>query len=188
MEKIRNIKGTKDLLPPDTTHWQYLEKKIHAFIKSFGYQEIRTPIFEETRLFERSVGSETDIVSKEMYSWIDQGNTKLTLRPELTAPVVRSFIQHELGKSSPINKLYYIDSLFRRERPQKGRQRQFHQFGVEAFGSAFPEQDAEIIIMAINFLKSLGLNDSLLEINTLGSENIRFDYIEQLQKLLYKLY
>ena len=152
MNKIRNIKGTKDLLPDETFIWQELENKIHHFNQKFGYKEIRTPAFEESSLFERGVGSETDIVNKEMYSWVDQGGNNLTLKPELTAPVTRAYIQHELGKSSPINKLYYIDSLFRRERPQKGRQRQFNQFGVEVFGSEFPEQDAEIIIMAHAFL------------------------------------
>ena len=153
MNKIRNIKGTKDLLPDTTFIWQELEKKIHHFNQKFGYKEIRTPAFEESDLFKRSVGSETDIVNKEMYSWIDQGGNNLTLKPELTAPVTRAYIQHELGKSNPINKLYYIDALFRRERPQKGRQRQFHQFGVEVFGSKFPEQDSEIIIMAFTFLQ-----------------------------------
>ena len=184
MEKIRNIKGTKDLLPIDTVLWQYLENKIHHFTQSFGYQEIRTPVFENTKLFERGVGLETDIVNKEMYSWIDQGGYALTLRPELTAPVVRSYIQNDLGKSSSINRLYYIDSLFRRERPQKGRQRQFHQFGVEVFGSKFPEQDSEIIIMASSFLQSLGLKDLVLEVNTLGSDKVRYQYIKELKSLL----
>ena len=186
MNKIRNIKGTKDLLPDETFIWQELENKIHHFNQRFGYKEIRTPAFEESHLFERGVGSETDIVNKEMYSWVDQGGNNLTLKPELTAPVTRAYIQHELGKSSPINKLYYIDSLFRRERPQKGRQRQFHQFGVEVFGSAFPEQDAEIIIMAYTFLQSLGLNDITLELNTIGSKSIRSNYITVLQDLLSK--
>ena len=129
MKKINTLKGKKDLLPNETSIWRELEQKIHAFIGQFGYQEIRTPVFEESKLFERGVGSETDIVNKEMYSWIDQGGNYLTLKPELTAPVTRAYIQHELGKSNPLNKLYYIDSLFRRERPQKGRQRQFNQFG-----------------------------------------------------------
>ena len=186
MKKIRNIKGTKDLLPNETYIWQQLEQKIHRFSQKFGYKEIRTPMFEESALFERGVGAETDIVNKEMYSWIDQGGNCLTLKPELTAPVVRAYIQHELGKSAPINKLYYFDSLFRRERPQKGRQRQFNQFGVEVFGSPFPEQDAEIIMMAFTFLESLGLNEIKLEINTIGSESIQSKYIGILQKLLNK--
>ena len=106
MNILRNIKGTKDLLPIDTYSWQNLESRIHHFCQQFGYNEIRTPIFEESLIFERGIGSETDIVNKEMYSWLDQGGKSLTLRPELTAPVVRAYIQHELGKSSSINKLY----------------------------------------------------------------------------------
>ena len=177
MEIIRNIKGTKDILPQDSFIWQTLAARIHSFYQSFGYKEIKTPAFEESSLFERGIGSETDIVNKEMYSWIDQGGKSLTLRPELTAPVTRAYIQHELGKSNPINKLYYLDSLFRRERPQKGRQRQFHQFGIEVFGSPFPEQDAEVIIMAFTLLELLGLNEISLEINTIGSQSNRSDYI-----------
>ena len=185
MEIIRNIKGTKDILPQDSFIWQTLAARIHSFNQSFGYKEIKTPAFEESSLFERGIGSETDIVNKEMYSWIDQGGKSLTLRPELTAPVTRAYIQHELGKSNPINKLYYLDSLFRRERPQKGRQRQFHQFGIEVFGSPFPEQDAEVIIMAFTLLELLGLNEISLEINTIGSQSNRSDYISKLQSLLF---
>ena len=184
MDIIRNVKGSKDLLPDANCSWRKLENQIHSFIQKFGYKEIRTPIFEESILFERGVGAETDIVNKEMYSWLDQGGKSLTLRPELTAPVVRAYIQHELGKLNPINKLYYIGALFRRERPQKGRQRQFHQFGVEAFGSKFPEQDAEIIMMAFAFLQSIGLNEINLEINTIGSQENRKGYIAELQDLL----
>ena len=184
MNIIRNIKGSKDLLPRDVCNWQALESAIHNFTKKFGYKEIRTPIFEESSLFERGVGADTDIVNKEMYSWMDQGNKSLTLRPELTAPVVRAYIQHELGKLNPINKLYYLGPLFRRERPQKGRQRQFHQFGVEVFGSPFPEQDTEVILMAYSLLKSLGLNQINLEINTIGSQNNRAEYISILQNIL----
>jgi len=184
MDIIRNIKGSKDLLPDDNCSWRKLENQIHSFIQKFGYKEIRTPIFEESILFERGVGTETDIVNKEMYSWLDQGGKSLTLRPELTAPVVRAYIQHELGKLNPINKLYYIGPLFRRERPQKGRQRQFHQFGVEVFGSKFPEQDAEIIMMAFAFLQSIRLNEINLEINTIGSQENRKEYIAALQDLL----
>ena len=184
MNILRNVKGSKDLLPQDLYFWQKLENHIHNFSQKFGYKEIRTPIFEESSLFERGIGSETDIVNKEMYSWSDQGNKSLTLRPELTAPVARAYIQHELGKLNPINKLYYLGALFRRERPQKGRQRQFHQFGVEVFGSPFPEQDAEVILMAFTLLESLGLNQISLEINTIGSQNSRLEYIAVLKDLL----
>ena len=117
MSQIRTIKGTHDILPDETDRWQFLEKIIHDIGSMFGYQEIRTPIFEETKLFSRSVGEDTDIVSKEMYSWKDRDGTGLTLRPELTAPVVRSFIQHNLGTSAPVQRLYYIGPSFRRERP-----------------------------------------------------------------------
>ena len=152
---IRAIKGTQDILPEESIKWQSLEDEIRKISSYYGYQEIRTPAFEKTKLFSRSVGEETDIVSKEMYSWTDQGGEDLTLKPELTASVARAFIQHNLGLISPVNKLYYIDALFRRERPQKGRYRQFHQFGVEAFGSEYPEIDAEIIALAISIFKSV---------------------------------
>ena len=169
---IRNIKGTKDLLPHDTVKWRFIESKIHKFLNSYGYGEIRTPIFESTDLFIRGIGNETDIVSKEMYSWLDQGGKNLTLRPELTAPVVRSYIQHNLQSLGPITKLYYFDSLFRRERPQAGRQRQFHQYGIEALGSEFPEQDAEVIEIAYNIYKQFNINELAVRINTIGSSSI----------------
>ena len=121
-----------------------------------GYSLIRTPIFEKTELFNRSIGENTDIVNKEMYTWEDKDGTRLTLRPELTASVIRSYIQNQLGKISPIHRLYYIDSSFRRERPQKGRQRQFTQYGVEAIGSENPEQDAEVILIAYKIYQMLG--------------------------------
>ena len=155
MDKINNIKGTKDILSKDTYVWQYVESKIHSYLKASGFTEIRTPIFENSKLFNHSIGKETDIVSKEMYSWIDQGKNQLTLKPEATASVARAFIQHNLGRKANLNKLYYLDSFFRRERPQKGRLRQFKQFGIEALGSEFPEQDAEIISIAYNFYNSL---------------------------------
>jgi histidyl-tRNA synthetase len=181
---IRAIKGTQDILPEESTKWQSLENKIRKISGYYGYQEIRTPAFEKTKLFSRSVGKETDIVSKEMYSWIDQGGENLTLKPELTAPVARAFIQHNLGRISPINKLYYIDALFRRERPQKGRYRQFHQFGVEAFGSEHPEIDAEIIALAISIFKSLGLEGLELNLNSIGSLECRKNYRTALQGYL----
>ena len=151
MKKIRSIKGTHDILPKDSYKWHLLESIVHDVCARFGYQEIRTPIFEESTLFSRSVGEESDIVTKEMYSWNDKSNTVLTLRPELTASVVRSYNQHNLGNLAPIHRFYYIGPLFRRERPQKGRYRQFEQFGVEAIGSDSPEQDVEIISMAYFF-------------------------------------
>ncbi|MAV59340.1 MAG: histidine--tRNA ligase [Candidatus Marinimicrobia bacterium] len=183
---IRNIKGTKDLLPDDTVKWRFIESKIHKILNSYGYGEIRTPIFESTDLFIRGIGNETDIVSKEMYSWLDQGEKKLTLRPELTAPVVRSYIQHNLQSLGPIAKLYYFDSLFRRERPQAGRQRQFHQYGIEALGSEFPEQDAEVIEIAYNIYNQFNIKELSVRINTIGSSSIRENYIKILKKSLSK--
>ena len=175
-EFIRSIKGTQDILPNQSHRWQVLEAAIHNTMDTYGYSEIRTPAFERTELFSRGVGEETDIVSKEMYSWTDQGGENLTLKPELTAPVVRSFIQHNLGGQSPINKLYYIDALFRRERPQKGRYRQFHQFGIEAFGSEHPEIDAEVIALAMSVFNDIGLTGLTLKLNSIGSPECRSDY------------
>lgn len=183
-EFIRSIKGTQDILPNQSHRWQLLEATIHNTMDTYGYSEIRTPAFERTELFSRGVGEETDIVSKEMYSWTDQGGENLTLKPELTAPVVRSFIQHNLGGQSPINKLYYIDALFRRERPQKGRYRQFHQFGIEAFGSEHPEIDAEVIALAMSVFNDIGLTGLTLKLNSIGSPECRSDYRNALRDFL----
>ena len=183
-EIIKNIKGTKDILPNEVEIWQYVENKIHLFFQKYGYQQIRTPKFENTLLFNRSIGLDTDIVNKEMYSWTDQGGNNLTLKPEVTASVVRSFIQHNLGKINHMNKLYYIDSLFRRERPQKGRQRQFYQFGVEAIGSPYPEQDVEIISLAYGIYKNFGIEKMEVKINSIGSSEIRPTYLALLKKSL----
>ena len=177
MSQIRSIKGTHDILPSDSSQWQHLEQIVHDVCGRFRYEEIRTPLFEDTRLFSRSVGKDTDIVSKEMYTWEDRGGTSLTLRPELTASVVRSYIQHNLGNQAPVQRLYYMGPLFRRERPQKGRQRQFHQFGVEAFGSENPEQDAEIIAIAWHMLSACDLNQTVsIQLNSIGSSKCRSDY------------
>jgi len=183
-EIIKNIKGTKDILGDETNLWQFIESEIHFFMNLYGYDEIRTPKFENSSLFNRSIGKDTDIVSKEMYSWKDQGGNNLTLKPEVTASVVRAFIQHNLGKKNPLNKLYYIDSLFRRERPQKGRYRQFEQFGVEAIGSENPEQDAEIISLAYNFYKNIGVENLKLKINSIGSKESREKYKKSLKTFL----
>ena len=153
-------------------------------MQKYGYQEIRTPAFEKTELFARGIGEETDIVSKEMYSWTDQGGERLTLKPELTAPVVRSFIQHSLGSQSAVNRLYYMDALFRRERPQKGRTRQFHQFGAEVFGSEHPEADVEIMAISYNFYKELGITELTLKLNSVGSEECRNNYRDELRNYL----
>ena len=180
----RTIKGTHDILPEDSVRWQELERVIHDVAASYGYSEIRTPIFENTNLFSRSIGEDTDIVSKEMYSWKDRSGGSLTLRPELTAPVARAYIQHNLGSKSPLQRMYYIGPLFRRERPQKGRQRQFHQFGIETFGSGFPEQDAEIIAVGNTIFSELGLKDISLKLNSLGSSICRNKYTKALKDYL----
>ena len=183
-EIIQSIKGTKDILPDQSHRWQALKDIIRSTMDHYGYDEIRTPVFERTELFARGVGEETDIVSKEMYSWTDQGGEKLTLKPDLTAPVVRAFIQHNLREQSPINKLYYIDTLFRRERPQKGRYRQFHQFGIEAFGSENPEIDAEVIAVALAVLNNLGLEGLTLKLNSIGSPECRTLYRQAIRSYL----
>ena len=183
---IRKIKGTNDILPDESLIWIYFENYIRDFFQKYGYKEIRTPIFESTELFLRSIGKDTDIVSKEMYSWVDQGNNNLTLRPELTASVSRSFIQNQLSKQQKSHKFYYIGSSFRRERPQKGRFRQFEQFGIESFGSPFPEQDVEIISMAYLFYKSLNIKNLNLTINTIGSREDRKKYVQSLKEYFNK--
>ena len=183
---LKNIKGTKDISTEESYIWQYIENYIHNFFDSFGYSEVRTPTFENTELFVRSIGGDTDIVSKEMYSWIDQGNNTLTLRPEFTASVARHFIQNQLHKINPSHKIYYIGSSFRRERPQKGRLREFRQFGIEAFGSKNPEQDAEIISMAYNFYKNLDISNLKLELNSIGSKESRIEYRKVLKSFLEK--
>ena len=177
MDKIQSIKGTHDILPNESEKWKDLEDIIYKTCDLFGFKEIRTPIFEKTNLFLRGIGEVTDIVSKEMYSWQDRDGSNLTLRPELTASVVRSYIQHNLQNQSSSQRLFYMGPLFRRERPQKGRQRQFHQFGVEAFGSENPEQDVEIISIAWHLLSLLGIRNKVqLKINSIGSNECRKNY------------
>ncbi len=181
---IRSVKGVHDILPDQSWQWRKIETALHNFMQKYGYQEIRTPAFEKTKLFSRGIGEETDIVSKEMYSWTDQGGEDLTLKPELTAPVARAYIQHNLGNQSSVNRLYYMDALFRRERPQKGRTRQFHQFGAEVFGSEHPEADAEIIAISYNFFKTLGLDNLTLTLNSVGSEECRHNFRNELRNYL----
>ena len=184
MAQVKSIKGTYDILPNQTEDWQELEIQVHKTSNLYGYSEIRTPIIETASLFNRGVGEETDIVSKEMYSWEDKDKSIISLRPELTAPVVRSYIQHNLGGQSPLQRLYYIGPSFRRERPQKGRQRQFHQFGVEAIGSANPEQDAEVISLGWDILKSFGIKSLKLKLSSIGSKSCRENFKSELVKYL----
>ena len=191
---IKAIRGTRDLLPPETALWNFVEAAARDVFHAYNFQEIRTPIFEETQLFARSVGEETDIVSKEMYTWDDRGRGQsekgqsLTLRPENTAGVVRAYVEHKLWDRG-LNKLYYIGPQFRRERPQKGRYRQFYQIGAETIGpstagSESPARDAEMLEMLATFLNRLGINDWKLQLNSVGCSNDRAVYNEALRKAL----
>jgi len=182
---IKAVTGTKDILPADISKWRYLEELVRSEFSKFGYKEIRTPIFEETALFARGIGEETDIVSKEMYTFIDRSETSITLKPEMTACVVRAFLEHSLGKQQVLNKLFYISPMFRQERPQAGRFRQFHQFGAEAIGSTDPALDAEMIIMSYDILRNLGLKDLLIKINSLGVPKSREKYKKILREYFY---
>jgi len=177
----RRIKGTKDILPDEVAQWQYIEKFISERLERNNYREIRTPIFEMTELFARGVGADTDVVSKEMYTFTDKSHNSLTLRPELTAPVARAFIQNNLSQISPVTKVYYIGSLFRQERPQKGRLRQFNQFGFEIIGSEYPEADAEVIQTMYDIYTQLGINDLVVRVNSIGSRESRKQYLEVLR-------
>ncbi len=175
MAKIQAIRGMHDILMQDTPRWQYLEASIKSILTQYAYQEIRLPIVEKTELFKRSIGDNTDIVSKEMYSFDDRNETSLTLRPEGTAGCVRAGIEHGLFHNQT-QRLWYIGPMFRHERPQKGRQRQFHQIGVEAFGFTGPDIDAEQILMCARIWKALSLSDISLEINSLGTSESRANY------------
>ena len=165
MEIITAVRGFKDILPEETGRWQFIEAKARDVFASFGFREIRIPILEKTDLFKRGIGENTDIVEKEMYTFLDRGEEYLTLRPEATASVIRAYLEHNLYAADPVAKLYTIGPMFRRERPQKGRYRQFHQIDVELLGLDNPRIDAEIILMLIHFLKSVGLPEPGLEIN-----------------------
>src|SRR4051794_14979646 len=180
---IRAVKGTRDLLPPDTAVWNRVETIAREVFRAYNYQEIRTPILEETVLFARGVGAETDIVTKEMYTFDDHG-TSLTLRPENTASVIRAYIEHRLDQRPGVQKLYYIGPMFRRERPQKGRYRQFFQIGAEAIGSESPLIDAEVIELVVEILKGVGLTGFKLLINSVGDHNCRPQYVEKLRQEL----
>jgi histidyl-tRNA synthetase len=178
--KYQRIKGTADILPPESERWAYLERVVREVMQRYNYQEIRVPIFEMTELFARGIGEATDIVNKEMYTFNDMGGRSVTLRPEATASAVRSYIEESLGKQKPLVKLFYIGPMFRQEKPQKGRQRQFHQFGAEAIGSNNPAVDAELIALSVEILKSLGVNDFTVWINSVGTPKIRARHREKL--------
>jgi histidyl-tRNA synthetase len=181
---IKAITGTKDLLPSENPGWKHLEKNVEKVFEKYNYKEIRTPIIEETKLFARGIGEETDIVGKEMYTFLDKGETSLTLKPEMTAAVVRAYIEHSLSAQQPLTKLYYISPMFRQERPQAGRFRQFHQFGAEAIGSSSPLLDVEMIQMSSEILRTLGLKDLTVKINSLGVPETRERYKNLLRDYL----
>jgi len=184
-KKVQRVKGVNDILPAEAKQWQALEAVVKNVMTRFAFSEIRPPVFEKTELFARGVGEDTDIVSKEMYSFTDMGQSSLTLRPELTAGVVRSYIQNNLQQLSPVQKLWYEGPMFRQERPQKGRYRQFWQFGAEAIGSPNPEQDAEIIALFFSILNDLGITKSVtLKINSVGDSESRATYRNKLQTYL----
>ncbi len=184
MKKYRRIKGTQDILPDRSQNWQYIEKTIQNCMSNFNYREIRTPVFEQTELFARSIGQSTDIVSKEMYSFTDRGKKDITLKPEMTAPVMRAYIENNLSSISPISKLYYISPLFRQENPQAGRLRQFNQFGAEAIGSDSPALDAESILLALEVYRQLGLKNLKLKINSVGDHKCREPFKEKLEEYI----
>jgi histidyl-tRNA synthetase len=192
---IKAIRGTRDLLPPDTDLWNFVEARVRSVFQRYNFREIRTPVFEATELFARSVGEDTDIVSKEMFTWEDKARAQsekpqsLTLRPENTAGVVRAYIEHDLGRSGQLQKLYYIGPQFRRERPQKGRYRQFFQIGAEVIGppsagSELPIRDAEVIEMLTALLDSVGLKGWTLLLNSVGCANDRAVYNKALREAL----
>ena len=183
-EKIQAIRGMNDILPDSTPHWQKLESVLRQLMASYGYSEIRMPIVEKTQLFKRSIGEVTDIVEKEMYTFEDRNGDSLTLRPEGTASCVRAGVEHGLLYNQE-QRLWYMGPMFRHERPQKGRYRQFHQLGVETFGVATPDVDAELILMTARLWKLIGIHDSVhLELNSLGSNEARSEYRDALVAFL----
>ncbi|MEK3731367.1 MULTISPECIES: histidine--tRNA ligase [Paenibacillus] len=183
-QRFEKPTGTQDILPGTVEKWQFIEQKARELCRRYNYHEIRTPIFEQTELFERGVGETTDIVEKEMYTFKDKGDRSMTLRPEGTAGVVRAYVQNKLYGEPDVTKLYYIGPMFRYERPQAGRYRQFHQFGIEVFGSSDPAIDAEVIALGYSFYKELGLQGVKAEINSVGTPAVRAAYREQLLAFL----
>ena len=177
-------RGTKDITPKDVYKWHYIEKKFREICALYGYEEIRTPIFEHTEVFSRSVGDTTDVVQKEMYTFTDRGDRQLSLKPEGTAGVIRSFIENKMYADTQPTKLYYITPCFRYERPQAGRQRQFHQFGIEVLGSDGPSVDAEVISLAVQFFNEMGLNNLSVNINSVGCPTCREEYNRKLKEYL----
>nr|YP_009314414.1 Histidine-tRNA ligase [Liagora harveyana]SCW22668.1 Histidine-tRNA ligase [Liagora harveyana] len=181
---MQSIRGMHDILPEEIEYWQHIYNKAFEILDTANYKEIRTPILESQTLFERSIGQETDIIKKEMYTFIDRGNREVTLRPEGTAGVARAIIQHKLCENNSVQKLWYLGPMFRYERPQKGRQRQFHQLGLECYGTKNPIIDAEVIFLARTILQNLQFNSVTLEINSIGNQQEREIYESQLKEYL----
>lgn len=181
---IQALRGTRDILPEEVGYWQLIESTVREILGRAIYQEIRAPIFEQTNLFERGIGEATDVVGKEMYTFKDRGDRSLTLRPEGTAGVVRAYIQNKLNAQGGVQRLWYTGPMFRYERPQAGRQRQFHQVGLELLGSNAPRADVEVIALATNILQSLGLQNLELDINSVGNGGDRDNYREALVSYL----
>jgi histidyl-tRNA synthetase len=184
--KIQSIRGVKDILPNEIWKWQYIESIAHKIFPRYGFKEIRLPIFEDTRLFCRSIGEATDIVEKEMYTFQDRGGDSITLRPEGTASVVRAYVEHKMYNPPSVLKMFYTGPMFRYERPQAGRLRQFNQIGIEAMGSPSPIVDVEVMTMLMEFFKELGLTNIELQINSLGSQECRPKYRELLKTEIEK--
>ncbi len=180
----RAVKGTRDVLPEETPRWQGLEESVRRIYARYGFQEIRTPILEETALFQRGIGDATDIVSKEMYTFTDRKGRSLTLRPESTAPVVRACVEHNLLRGRSSLKVYYLGPMFRYERPQQGRQRQFSQAGAEVIGRADPLADAELIEMVLVWLRDIGLQSALLRLSSVGCAECRPRYVAALREAM----
>ena len=175
-------RGTKDILPAEVYKWHYIENALRDIFARYNFFEIRTPVFEDTELFARGIGQTTDIVQKEMYTFTDKKGKSYALRPEMTASVVRAYLQHNLGEIKALQKLYYISPMFRQERPQAGRFRQFHQYGIEIIGTNAPISDVEIITIGVEFLRGLKLHDFNLKLNSVGCPDCRPDYKKQLQR------
>lgn len=179
--RYRRIKGTQDILPDMTPVWQYVEDTIRQCMTTYNYAEMRTPVFEQTDVFARGIGQLTDIVSKEMYTFLDKGKKSLTLKPEMTAPIMRAYLENNMANRSPLTKIYYIAPLFRQENPQAGRLRQFNQFGAEAIGAFSAELDTELIMLAMYIYNKLGLKNLNLKLNSVGDPRSRETYKEKLK-------
>lgn len=177
---MQALRGTQDILPEDAYKWNYMENAIRRLCSRYGYGEIRTPMFEATELFQRGIGDTTDVVTKEMYTFTDRGGRSITLRPENTASAVRAYLEHKLYGDQQVHKLFYMGSMFRYDRPQAGRYREFHQFGVEVLGADSPAADAEVISLAYTLFQELGLRDLVLHVNSIGCAKCRPVYRQKL--------